>query len=262
MELARDEPRVIGQLDDLDEAALLERPGDDEPGGDQLVAVLVVHLVAVPVALVDDGLVVDVAGPRALGELDRLRAEPHRAAEILDLLLLREQVDHRVRRLGVHLGRVGAVEAGDVARELGDGDVHAEADAEVRDPALARDLAGEDLPLPAARAEAARHEHAVDLLEQLGRLLVGHVLGVDPLDADPRALVDAGVLERLVHRQVGVVQLHVLADERDRDLLAAGSPIRSIRSCHSPSTAGGASIPSFSTTSSSSPCACSTAGTR
>ena len=50
----------------------------------------------------------------------------------------------------------------DVARELRDGDVHAEADAEVRDRVLARDAAGEDLPLPAARAEAAGDEHAVD----------------------------------------------------------------------------------------------------
>ena len=71
----------------------------------------------------------------------------------------------------------------DVARELRDGDVHAEADAEVRDPALARDAAGEDLALPAARAEAARDEHAVDLLERLGRLLERHVLGVDPAHA-------------------------------------------------------------------------------
>ena len=31
--------------------------------------------------------------------------------------------------------------------------------------------------------------------------------------------VDAGVLERLVHREVRVVQLHVLADERDLDRL-------------------------------------------
>ena len=51
---------------------------------------------------------------------------------------------------GIHLGRVRAVEAADVARELRDGDVHAEADAEVRDPVLARDAAGEDLPFPAA----------------------------------------------------------------------------------------------------------------
>ena len=109
---------MVGQLDDLDEAALLERPRDDEAGGDQLVAVLVVDLVAVPVALVDDGLVVDVAGARALGELDRLGTQPHRAAEILDLLLLGEQVDHRIGRLRVHLGRVGAFEPRDVAGEL------------------------------------------------------------------------------------------------------------------------------------------------
>ena len=32
VELARDEPRVIRQLDDLDEPALLERAGDDEAG--------------------------------------------------------------------------------------------------------------------------------------------------------------------------------------------------------------------------------------
>ena len=32
MELARDEPGMIGQLDDLDEPSLLERPRDDEPG--------------------------------------------------------------------------------------------------------------------------------------------------------------------------------------------------------------------------------------
>ena len=70
-----------------------------------------------------------------------------------------------IRRLGIHLGRVRALEPGDVARELRDGDVHAEADAEVRDPALARDLARDDLALPAARAEAAGDEHAVRPLE-------------------------------------------------------------------------------------------------
>jgi hypothetical protein len=40
-----------------------------------------------------------------------------------------------------------------------------EADPEVRDLALARDAAREDLPLPAARPEAARDEDAVGLLE-------------------------------------------------------------------------------------------------
>ena len=108
----------------------------------------------------------------------------------------------------------------DVPRELGHRDVHAEADAEVRDLLLARDAAREDLPLPAARAEAAGDEHAVDLLELVHRLLVRHVLGVDPAHVHAATRVDACVLQRLVHREVRVVQLHVLADERDLDVLA------------------------------------------
>ena len=71
-------------------------------------------------------------------------------------------------------------------RELRDGDVHPEADPEVRDLALARNPAGKDLALPAARSEATRDEHAVNLLELPRGLLVGHVLGVDPPDADMR----------------------------------------------------------------------------
>src|SRR6187200_2376422 len=86
MELARDEPRVVGELDDLDQSALLERPGHDEPGVDHPLSKLVVHLVAVAVSLVDDRLGVRLQRARALLELDRLGAETHRPAEGLDLL--------------------------------------------------------------------------------------------------------------------------------------------------------------------------------
>ena len=88
---------------------------------------------------------------------------------------------------GIHLRRVRPVEPDDVARELRDRDVHPEADPEVRDLALARDAAGEDLPLPPARAEPAGDEHAVDALEQLDRLLERHVLGVDPAELNRRS---------------------------------------------------------------------------
>ena len=70
VELRRDEPRVIGQLDDLDEAALLERAADDEARVDQLLAVGVVHLVAVAVPLGDHGL----AAVRPRGSSSRRRA--------------------------------------------------------------------------------------------------------------------------------------------------------------------------------------------
>src|SRR5689334_12780085 len=66
MELARDEPRMVGQLHDLDEAALLERPGHDEPGVDEPLAEGVVHLVAVAVPLVDHRVAVELARTRPL----------------------------------------------------------------------------------------------------------------------------------------------------------------------------------------------------
>src|SRR5919204_377547 len=85
-------------------------------------------------------------------------------------------------------------------------------------PPLARHAAGEDLPLPPPRAEAARDEHAVDRLELGLRLLERHPLGIEPAHAHRAAVMDAGVLERLVHGEVGVLELDVLADERDLDL--------------------------------------------
>src|SRR4051812_31689703 len=119
VKLRCDEPRMVGELDDLDEAPLLERAADDEAAVEQLLAIGVVHLVAMPVTLGDHRLAaVHLAGVGAFSELDRLCTEAHRAAEVLDLLLLRQQVDHRMRRLGVHLRRVGAVEPAHVTREL------------------------------------------------------------------------------------------------------------------------------------------------
>src|SRR4051794_38177856 len=108
------------------------------------------------VALVDEALLaLDRAGAGAGGQLDRGGPGALRPAEVGALLLLGQQVDDRPLGLGVELGRVGAVHAGDVAGELAHRDLHAEADAQVRDALLARDLGGEDLALDAAPAEAA-----------------------------------------------------------------------------------------------------------
>ena len=57
-------------------------------------------------------------------------------------------------------------------------------------------------------------------------------------------VVDARVLERLVDGEVGVLELHVLADERDLDL-AARRPMRSTSSSHSPRSGSPSGRPSF-----------------
>src|SRR4051794_5329480 len=62
MELTSDEPRMLRQLDDLDEATFLECASDDETAVDERGPVVVVDLVAVTMALVDDRLPVRVVG--------------------------------------------------------------------------------------------------------------------------------------------------------------------------------------------------------
>ena len=121
-------------------------------------------------------------------------------------------------RLGVELGGVGALHAGHRPRELDHGDLHPEADAQIGDRAFAGDPRRRDLALDAALAEAAGDQDPVGVLEPL-RL---EVLGVDQLDLDLDAVVDAAVLERLDHRLVGVCELHVLADQGDLHLALGG----------------------------------------
>ena len=135
-----------------------------------------------------------------------LRAEPHRAAEIglLAALLDRavavlpfgHQRDHRMRRVGVELGAVGVGEAATCARVLDHRELHAQADAEIRDLVLARVADRLDLAFDAALAEPARHEHRVHALQAIDAVALDR-FGVDVVDVDPAARVDAGVRSAL-----------------------------------------------------------------
>jgi len=117
---------------------------------------------------------------------------------------------------------VRAGHAAYVARELDDGALHAQANAQVRDLVLATVLDGLDLALDAALSEAAGHDHAVGTVELLGDRVGREVLAVDPAQVEPAAVVDGGVLERLPDREVRLVELHVLADQSDRHLALTG----------------------------------------
>src|SRR5688572_33453688 len=80
MELARDEPRMPGQLDHLDQRAVRREAGQHEAAGLELLAVRVVELVPVTVALGGLAPVVDLPCERALGEHAGIAPEAHRAA--------------------------------------------------------------------------------------------------------------------------------------------------------------------------------------
>src|SRR5205823_2133712 len=82
MELAGDEPGMVGELDDLDESSGLEGPGHDETCVNECRPVVVVDLVAMTVSFVDDRLAVGVMCARFLDNLDRLGTESHRPPQV------------------------------------------------------------------------------------------------------------------------------------------------------------------------------------
>ncbi len=140
-------------------------PENTRPAVGDLVAVAVVHLVAVTVALGGARRAVHLGGDRALGELGRVQAEAHRAAQVaalddVDLLLHRR--DDGAVGVGVELARRRVLDAGDVPRVLDDDALQAEADAERRDALLARELQCADLALDAPDAESAGDDDAVE----------------------------------------------------------------------------------------------------
>ncbi len=87
-----------------------EVPLHTKPAASKLGPVLLVELVAVTVTLADDRLAVGRGDLAALREHGVVGAEPHRAALVGDVALVEHQVDHRVLRRRVELGRVGSGE--------------------------------------------------------------------------------------------------------------------------------------------------------
>src|SRR5262249_17731913 len=154
-----------------------------------------------------------------LDEVARVRPQPHRAAQVRHLILLVEQADHRVPAVALDLRRVGVLQLDDVPRELDHRTLESEADAEEGDGLLPGEADGLDLAGDAAVAEAARHQDAVDAAQAALGPLALDLLRLDAADDDPAVQRDAGVVERLVDRLVGVLVLDVLADDSDADLV-------------------------------------------
>ena len=98
--------------------------------------------------------------------------------------------------------------------------LQAEAQAQGRDAVGAGVGERAELALETAHAEAAGHAHGVDVLQVLGSTGRGLALvGGDPAQVDLGLVGEPAGPERLGDGQVGVVEVDVLADERDDDLL-------------------------------------------
>ena len=142
----------------------------------------------------------------------RLRAQSHGPAQVGDPGLLGQEVDHGMRSARVELRGVRVVQPAHVAGELDDCGLQAQAQAQIRNAALARVPDGLELPFHPSPPEPTRDHDAVDAFQDLlGR--GDQVVGGHPSDVDMHAVGEAAVAERLDHREVGVAEVHVLAHD-------------------------------------------------
>src|SRR5712692_2914186 len=229
VELAADEPRMRRQLDHFAQLLALSQAGNAQALVLQSLHVLVVDLVAVAVALVDHIRAVDLSREAPGLERGSLSAQAHRPAEIglfvaaldpaVSVLPLGHQRDHGVRRVAVEFGAVRAREADDVSREFDHGELHAQANAEIRNLVLARMLDRLHHAFNPPLAEAPGDKYRVHAFQQHADAFLLDRFRIHVADADPAARVDPGVDERLVERLVGIGEVDVLADHGDRNLV-------------------------------------------
>ena len=216
VELDAHEPGVVGQLHDLHQALVGGETGQLQARLGQLLAVVVVELIAVAVALGDlVGAVGPVGKAVVVGDAAGIGPQAHGAALLRDAPLVGHQVDDRVGGGLRQLAGVGVGHAAHVAGKLHHGHLHPQADAQEGDLVLPGKAHGGDLALDAPVAKAAGDQHAVDPRQQLGGVLVGDSLRVHPTDLHLLLVLDAAVGQGLHHGEIGVVEGHILAHQGD-----------------------------------------------
>src|ERR1700737_1418230 len=132
MELTSDEPRMSLQLHDLDQRSIRRQPAQSQTVLDEPVAVLVVDLIAMAMTLAHLRCGINSCSLRSDTETAWISAKAHRAAHVRDVLLPFHQRNYGVVALRCELARMTVGKPHYVARELDDGCLHTETDAEER----------------------------------------------------------------------------------------------------------------------------------
>src|SRR5512141_2534282 len=146
MELSRDKPRMIRKLNHLHQVVVRADTAEDHSFRGEKGLKCIVHFVAVAMPFVDEISMICLVSFRSLLEVAGVRTQPHRPAVLFDLLLFQHHIDHILIGL-LELGAVGLLEAADIAGELDDRTLQAEANAKEW-YALCPDISdGDDFPL-------------------------------------------------------------------------------------------------------------------
>src|SRR5579859_1035776 len=175
MELRRDKEGVISQFNDFHQTVIGRATTDHQPMRLHAFTVLVIELIAMTMALKNNGLTIGLIGLRTRDETADPVSQPHSAALIGHLALRQHQIDDRMRALLIKLGAISICQSQDVARELDHRHMHAQTEPQVRNILAPRKARRLNLPFDATRTETARHHNTRDIFQDLS-VVISHLL--------------------------------------------------------------------------------------
>src|SRR5262245_9779474 len=175
----------------------------------------------------DEVRIIDAFGERSGRQFAFISPEPHGPAHRLDSEQVAQLEDYGVRGVRIEFGRIGVLDAADVAHVLDRRALQPQADAEERLLFAARVCDGADHSRNPALAEAARNQYRIDVAQEVFPAVAGHeVLALDPAEVDAQVVGEAAVYQRLVEALVRIFELDVFADDSDGHRFArAAHPI-------------------------------------
>ena len=163
---------------------------------------------------------VNLARQRTRLEQAELAAQAHGATQIRvfatlfhlarTVFPLGDQADHRERRPRIKLGRMGILHAGHIAGIFHHGQLHAQANTQVRDLVFAGITNRGNLAFSPALAKAARDQNGIHILERIAAIAF-QVFRIQIMDPHLGVRLNPGMHQRLDQRLVRFGQVDVLA---------------------------------------------------
>ena len=176
----------------------------------------IIEFIPMAVALMDFLFIIQLIRKAVLFKAAGVAAEAKGTADALNIIdLILHEVDYGMLCVEIHLCGMGIRPAEDVTGVFDNRNLHAEADAEIREhmfPCIAR---SDHHAVNAPFAEASGNEYAVDILKYLLRTAALDILSGNPFDIDPCIIGNTAVAQRFGNGEICIVKLDILAYERD-----------------------------------------------
>src|SRR5437867_787160 len=180
---------------------------------------LAVELISVAMTFGNRRRLINPVRQRARFQLCGVGAQAHGAANRINAQQIAQLVNDGIWRVRIELGAVAVVQTAYIPRVFDHGALHSQTNPEIRDVLLASKLNGADHAGNTAFAEPPGHEQTIELPEfrRFARML--QALGFDPVNPGSKIVNQAAMNKRLTKALVGILQLHVLADDTDGNLV-------------------------------------------